>query len=97
MSSGNAGLVKYFLYPRNLIQFPAETIDNIGSLPANTYIMIYKGEWCNGGDCQIWPVQTIKSEEVIFEKSGSTNVGEIEQNFIFDPKDASNPFGLLKL
>lgn len=96
--SGNAGLVKYFLYPRTIIQYSTENIPDIKSLPQGTYIMIAWGEWgCDQYGCKGWPTQIIKSKEAIFKDPNSNRVEEVKENFIYDPKDTSHPFGLLKL
>jgi len=96
--SGNLRLVRYFLYPRNLIQYGTEEIPDVKSLPQGTYIMIAWGEWgCDQYGCKGWPEQTIKTKEAIYKNPNSFGVKEIKENFLYNPIDTSNPFGLLKL
>ncbi len=97
--SGNLLLVRYFLFPRNLIQYDTEEIPIVESLPEGTYIMVAWGEWgCEReGVCRGWPVESIKVREFIIKDSESSDVKEIRQNILYDPADTSNPFGLLKL
>ena len=96
--TGSAQLVRRFLYPRKLIQFETAEIPDIKSLPGGTYIMIAWGDWeCERYGCGVWPEQPIKAKEVIFKDPDSTNVKEVRQNFTYDPKDTTTPFGLLKI
>lgn len=96
--TGSAQLVKYFLYPRKLIQYETAEIPDLKSLPGGTYIMIAWGDWeCERYGCGVWPEQPIKAKEVIFKDPDSTNVKEVRQNFTYDPKDTTTPFGLLKI
>lgn len=95
--SGNALIVRPFLYPRKLIQYEATEIPNVKSLPPATYIMFAWGEWeCDVYGCGIWPVQSIHASEAIF-KDPDFGVKEVRQNFNYDPKDSGSPYGLLKI
>jgi len=96
--SGNLFLVRSFLYPRNIIQYQTEEIPDVDLLPSNTYIMVAWGEWgCDMGVCKGWPEQTIKVKKAIYKDSNSVGVKETRENFVYDPVDTSNPFGLLKI
>lgn len=96
--SGNLYLVRSFLYPRNTIQYDSEKIPDLNALPTDTYIMVAWGEWgCDIGLCKVWPQETIKAKEAIFMDRKSPNIQDIKENFKYDPKDTSTPFGLLKL
>lgn len=97
-SSGNLSLVRYFLYPRTVIQYNTPEIPDLKSLHRDTYIMIAWGEWgCDRYGCGGWPIQIIKAREAIFEDTDSSGVKDIKQNFVYDPRDTANPFGLLKI
>ena len=96
--TGSAQLVRHFLYPRKLIQFETAEIPDLKSLPGGTYIMIAWGDWeCERYGCGVWPEQTIKAKEAILKDPDSSRVKEIRENFIYDPKDTTTPFGLLKI
>lgn len=96
--TGNAALNRYFLYPRKLVQYQKEDIPEVKFLPKGTYIMIAWGGWeCDQYGCKGWPTKSIKASKAIFKDSKSSNVKEIKQDFLYDPKDTSNPFGLLKI
>lgn len=94
LSSGNLLLDRYFLYPRNLIQFGLTIPDG---QPKNAYIMIYKGEWCDSHDCEIWPAQTIKATELIVKKPKSSEVEKIIKDYVYSPNNKEYSFGLLKI
>jgi hypothetical protein len=97
-SSGNEPLVRYFLFPRNLIQYKTETIPDIKSVQPGTLIMVAWGEWeCDLHGCKGWPTQVIKSKKAIFKAPNSSDLGETKENFLYDPKDASRPYGLLTM
>ena len=96
--TGSSQLVRYFLYPRKLIQFKTAEIPNLKSLPGGTYIMIAWGDWeCERYGCGVWPEQPIKAKEVIFKDPNSSGVKDIKENFTYDPKDTTSPFGLLRI
>ena len=95
---GNAHLDRYFLYPRNIVQYTNKEILDVGSLAKGTYIMIAWGDWnCDTGVCKIWPQQKIDAKEEIIKDPNSTGAKEIRENVIYDPEDTSNPYGLLRL
>lgn len=96
--SGNFALVRYFLYPRELIQYSTERIPDVDSLPKGTYIMVAWGEYlCDTLGCHGWPSQQIKVSEAIYKEDNKSAIKMVKENFLYDPKDTSNPFGLLKL
>ena len=93
LTIGNVALVRYFLYPRNVIHLGKGVINPRGGV----YIIVYKGRWCADDNCKIWPQQIIRSQQLIVRDPNSSGVKEIRQDFIYDPSDASIPYGLLKL
>lgn len=96
LSSGNILLDRYFLFPRNLVQ-TGLVIDDPDKLFKGAYVMIYKGEWCNSRDCEIWPTQTIKASELITKDPNSSSVQKTIKNYIYNPAIKEYPFGLLKI
>ena len=108
LKTGNMPLLTYFLFPRNLIQYDSVEIPNPESVPKGTYVMIAWGGWdcvmvaqgdwdCDPGICNIWPRQKMKAKKVIYKVSKSSKVKEVRENIIYDPKDTTNPYGLLKI
>lgn len=96
LSSGNILLDRYFLFPRNLVQ-TGLTIEGFNKPPKDAYIIVYKGEWCDSHDCEIWPTQAIKASELIIKKTDSFEVEKIINDFVYDPKNTKYPYGLLKI
>lgn len=96
LSSGNLLLDRYFLFPRNLVQ-TGLTISDLDKLPKDTYIMVYKGEWCDSHDCDVWPTQTIKADELIIKEPNSSKVEKIIKDFVYSSGNTEYPFGLLKI
>lgn len=94
LSSGNILLDRYFLYPRNLVQLGLTIPDGQSE---DAYIMVYKGEWCDDHDCEVWPAQTIKAKEIIIKEANSSKVGKTINNFIYDPNNIEYPFGLIRI
>jgi hypothetical protein len=92
--AGNLHLDAYFLYPRKTFHYEFETVSAAKSLAPNTYVMIYRAEGCSI-NCRIWPEQTIYAKEVIFMNSNSNKVEESRQNYTYNSKDVTSPFGLL--
>lgn len=96
--TGDLGIVRAFLFPRNLIDHPSFDVPNFESLPEGTYILISWGEAdCNVPNCYGWPRQTIKASEIIFKDPNSSKAIEIRENSTYDPKDTRYVYGLIKI
>jgi len=96
--TGNLLLVRYFLYPRKMIQYGTELIPDVDSLPKGTFIMVAWGEFlCEQLGCHVWPIQPIKAREAVYKENNSASIKMIREDFLYDPKDKNIPFGLLKI
>jgi len=93
LTSGNSGLDRYFLYPRNLLNADVFSIPNSGY----GYVLIDKGEWYNDAVDWGWPKVAVKAEKIWYIDPGTLKVTEVEKDF--DPKDPFNmqAWGLIKV
>jgi len=93
LTSGNSGLDRYFLYPRNLLNADVFSIPKGGY----DYILIDKGEWYNDAVNWGWPKVAVKAEEIWYIDPGTLKVTEAKKDF--DSKDPLNmqAWGLIKV
>jgi hypothetical protein len=93
--TGNAGLVRYFLYPRKLVSTGDPYI-----LSENDYdyIMISKGFFNQAGDWgHGWPKISVEAEKILYLDPEIKNIKEVFKDY--DPDDSENEgaWGLIKI
>jgi len=97
---GNRGLIRYFLYPRQLIQ--NLTDENAEIDKSADYVML---AWGFGScaddevDCHGWPKKSLEAEWILYKKSNSTEVEEMFENTTYNYNDEKNQgtWGLIKI
>jgi len=97
---GNRGLIRYFLYPRQLIQ--NLTDENAEIDKTADYVML---AWGSGScldeqvDCHGWPKKRLEAEWILYKNPNSKEVGERIENTIYNFEDESNQgaWGLIKI
>jgi hypothetical protein len=94
-STGNVGLDRYFLFPRNLAN---GSYDKAMDLQGYDYVLLVWGEW-NDADKSLygWPKIPINSEKVIYYEAATGVVREQDGNY--DPRliPASGAWGIIKI
>ena len=94
--SSNAGLVRYFLYPRYLS-------NNLTTVPGNkkvTHYLLLRSELNNNNTPEtLWPSEPIPAKRIILIDPETLEVSEIENVKVFDPKDFENTseWGIIEL
>ena len=93
LSTGNEGLSRYFLYPRNLVHGDTFSIPRDGY----DYVLIARGEWYNDTVDWGWPKVPVKAEEIWYINPTTLEVTEVKKDF--DPKNPINmqSWGLIKV
>ncbi len=94
LTSGNAAIVRYFLYPRKVIN------GSLTSLPDSQYdyIFINAGEWPDAPiEKYNWPKIAIESSRIIYFDPQTKNTNIVSKNF--SPSDISNigAYGLIEV
>lgn len=98
LSVGNEQLVRYFLYPRTIIQDlenPYAQIDEEAG-----FVMIAWGGWtCEREDCFGWPKVKVRAEWILYKMEGSKEIEDKIEDTVYNPKDEINQFawGLIKV
>ncbi len=93
-SSGNIGLDRYFLYPRNLAN---GSYDNPMDLTSYNYVLLVWGEEGGIESDYGWPKISIKAEKIIYFNPDTGAVTEKIENY--DPKliPANGAWGIIKV
>ena len=100
MDVGGGGLIRYFLYPREIVQNITDINANIDSQADYTMLAWGFGTCDDGTDsCKGWPRKDIKAERIIYKKSKSTEVEKTIYNVTYHYKDEINKgaWGLIKI
>ena len=100
MDVGGGGLIRYFLYPREIIQ--NMTDENAEIDPGTNYVMLAWGFGIcedNSDKCHGWPKKKINSEWIIYKKMGTVDVEKKVYNVIYDSKNEINKgaWGVIKI
>jgi hypothetical protein len=94
LTSGNAGLDRYFVYPSKVINGFFDALPEI----EYEYIMISRGEWPVADESKYkWPRVKIKAEKIWYLDPVTLKVTEFEGDY--DPDDPKNDgaWGLIKV
>ena len=93
LSSGNDVLVRYFLYPRKIIQ------GQLDSLPKQkyNYLLLDKGEWNVADDLYGWPRVAVDSEEIIYFDQSTEKVSQYFGNYNPNVNDNKMKWGVIKV
>ena len=85
LSTGNMGLDRYFLYPRNLIH------GNLYDVPKSgyDYVLVAKGGWYNDAVDWGWPKVGVKAEKIWYIDPMTLSVTVVKEDF-----DPNNPFNM---
>ena len=95
-SSGNAGLVRYFFYPRTMIK--GELEDPFANETDADYILIARGGWSPGDLGYGWPKQDLEAEKIYIWERESNEYTEYEnQDYIWEDERFHQKWGLIKL
>jgi uncharacterized membrane protein YagU involved in acid resistance len=95
LTTGNAGLDRYFLYPRTVIN------GKFDSLPEGKdydYVMLVWGEWLVEDKARYgWPKVPVKAEKVMYFNATTNSMMEVPGNY--DPNNETNKMvnGLIKV
>ena len=95
LSTGNVGLDRYFLFPRNLGN---GTSSKPMDLSNYDYVLLVWGEWANADKSTYgWPKVPIKAEKIIYFDSGTGKASEKVGNY--DPvlSPANGVWGIIKV
>jgi hypothetical protein len=98
LNVGNGGLIRYFLYPRHLVQNHDDEYSKIDEIA--DYVMIAWGYCsCDGENCHGWPKVKVPAEWIIYKKENSTEVESRFENTVYNPDDEINKeaWGLIKI
>lgn len=98
--SGNPWIVRYFLYPRNIVQYENENlkIENNSPSSKDTYVLLSWGEWkCDGVGCNGWPKDKLNTKQIYIKKDNSQEVETILQDMEYDASSYENLNGLIKI
>lgn len=96
-ATGNAGVVRYFLYPRQ-VHGTGDIYDKLLDPYSYDYILLAWGEWINGKKEEYgWPKEKIVAEKIIYwdDKTNSS----ITEYTNYDPNDKKNykAWGIIKI
>ena len=92
LTSGNGGYVRYFTYPKHVINSPLE-----GSIPPEaTHVMISKGEWPVSEDEYGWPKQVIEARRIWYFNR-ETNEVTLSPSTTYYPEENKYSWGLIEL
>ncbi len=96
LTEGNAGFIRYFLYPRNVI--PGKLINN--DYTQVDYVLIAKGSWpANNDNDYGWPKDIVPADDIIFFDMSNNNIEHLNQVY-FDLNDQDNykyRWGIIKV
>ncbi len=93
--TGNAGLVRYFLYPRKLVSTGDQYILSESDYD---YMMISKGFFNQAGDWgHGWPKVPVEAEKILYIDPDTKEIVEVSGDY--DPRDAveRGEWGLIKI
>lgn len=94
-STGNVGLDRYFLYPRNLEN--GSLNEPIDSSKYN-YVLIVWGEWyIDDKNAYGWPKVPVKAESIIYFNPGTRKVSEIKGNYNPVKSAENGVWGIIKI
>lgn len=100
MDVGGGGLIRYFLYPRNIIQDMTNAYTDMDS-EADYAMLTWGSGTCTleEGDCHGWPRVKVSAESIIYKKDKSTETEKSRYNVIYDYNDEINKgaWGLIKI
>ncbi|MEM4326289.1 MAG: hypothetical protein QXU40_03230, partial [Candidatus Pacearchaeota archaeon] len=94
LSTGNAGLVRYFLYPRFVINGGYDYLPN----KKFDYVLLAKGEWLTDKPYLYgWPKVSLNAEKIIYFNPETFEATESATNY--DPLDPKhkNSWGIIKV
>ncbi len=98
MNVGNGGLIRYFLYPRHIVQnYSNEYAQIEGSAD---YVMIAWGGWsCEAERCHGWPKIKVPAEWMLYKKKNSIEIENKFEDTVYNPDDNINheAWGLIKI
>lgn len=91
-TEGNAGLVRYFLYPRKVINGELSNLD----ISNVDYILIAWGSWgSNDPSIMGWPKVNIEADRIVIWEPKSNQQTSSDQK-IFKPDNSSETWGIIK-
>jgi hypothetical protein len=94
-STGNVGLNRYFLYPRNMGN---GSFDKPMDLKGYDYILLVWGEWNNAStNFYGWPRIPIEAEKVIYFDPETKLVKEVDGNYDPELSISNGAWGIIKL
>jgi hypothetical protein len=94
-SSGNAGLMRYFLYPRSLKNGTLE--DAFAKEKNPDYVLIAKGAWPTENLDYGWPKQDITAEKVYIWDKETKIVREYDGPYLWEDERFYQQWGVIKL
>lgn len=98
---GNGGLIRYFLYPRKIVQDMTNK-DTVSGLSNADYVMLAWGFGdcqTDDADCHGWPRIEIPADYVLYMKNKNSNSISKVDNIIYNPMDSINSgaWGIIKV
>lgn len=96
-ATGNAGIVRYFLYPR-ILASPGYTFGKFSDYYNYDYVLISWGEWPDGNKNDYgWPKEKINAEKIIYWDDTTNSTRTEYKNY--DPSDKENykGWGIIKI
>jgi|GEM_PF-4144392 len=96
-ATGNAGIVRYFLYPR-IIASTGYTFGKFFDYYNYDYVLISWGEWPDGNKNDYgWPKEKINAEKIIYWDDATNLIKTEYKNY--DPSDKENykSWGIIKI
>lgn len=98
---GGKGLVRYFLYPRELMQ-DMEDVNAEIDLAADYLLLTWGFGVCTENDppdCYGWPKKIVEAEWIVFKKENSEEVGTKIENIVYDHNDEiyQGAWGVIKI
>lgn len=100
LSSGNTVLVRYFLYPRNVINLKeTKSLDTLSQLPPGKldYLLLATGEWADDTSRIGWPKIPIESSKIWYFDLDTGTATTSAQNFDPDLPINQTSWGLIQL
>jgi hypothetical protein len=95
LSTGNVGLVRYFLYPRNL---RSGDRDNLPEKINYDYVFLDWGEWPNADKNSYgWPKVPVKAEEIIYMDEKDNTVEIVNSDYKPNSKENYEAWGIIKI
>ncbi len=97
---GNGGLIRYFLYPREIVQNITDVVAEVDST-ANYAMLAWGSGVCTleEGECHGWPRVKIPAEAIIYKQNKTPEVEKTVYNIDYDYNDEMNKgkWGLVKI